>query len=89
MKGWSPSRLHRLKNHFKPSNGTLSSVNQGFIEKSEGDENAEPDSRYWSRDAEQIVNESSLMQEVEDCIGSGSESNECIVDIGDEEMTVE
>jgi hypothetical protein len=29
------------------------------------------------------------MQEVEDCIGSGSESNECIVDIGDEEMTVE
>ena len=60
---------------------------------SEGDENAEPDSRYWSRDAEQIVNESSLMQEVEDCVGvsslDGSESNECIVDIGDEEMTVE
>lgn len=38
-------------------------TSQSDSDEDDGQENAEPDSRYWSRDAEQIVNESSLLED--------------------------
>ena len=65
---------------------------------SDGRENAEPDSRFWSCDAEKIVNESSIVPDDEDGnVDDGNlqntpyskkSENECIVDLQDEEITL-
>jgi hypothetical protein len=65
----------------------------GAVVGENGLENAEFDSRFMSGEAHRIVNESSLYQEENAMLESDDESRpsetECIVDIGDEEITVE
>ena len=65
----------------------------GLVAGDNGQENAEFYSRFLSGEAQRIVNESSLYQEENAMLESDDDSRqsetECIVDIGDEEITVE